>query len=94
MCLCLKCVSVGRLNMYAIFFTQRLLDMSQKAVLPRSRTDLCKMGNFWYNYICYTFVPVCSLFLFSLLVKRRRSFFLVFFLGKCLVVVVGLVAFF
>ena len=32
------------LNMYATFLTERLLDMSQKAVLPRTRIDLYKMS--------------------------------------------------
>ena len=41
--LMLKSIWVGRLNMYATFLTERLLDMSQKSVLPHTRIDLYKM---------------------------------------------------
>ena len=45
LCLCLNCTWAGRLNMYATFLTERLLDMSKKIyVLPRTRIDLYKMG--------------------------------------------------
>ena len=40
----IKSIWVGRLTMYATFLTERLLDMSKKNVLPRTRIDLYKMS--------------------------------------------------
>ena len=36
LCLCLKSIWVGRLNTYATFLTERLLDMSQKTMSYRA----------------------------------------------------------